>query len=298
MKLNQKASRIALACFLSANTMTLLNIQTVRAESVRYCGPDNSPTAKKMTKILLFPYGETFDPACKKHDKCYDELKSNGKTKEKCELEFQQNLYQQCENRSLSEKLSQDLLGVVTNSKLWGSQAGLSEACRRQANWAVWGVSQFGESALRATGQTLYSLKVVKVEANRIVDRFSDDELEVCVTVRNDGNLATEWDLVLLSQTGGIVDTEPDTHERNIKVGQTDRVCVGTRGTKSSISDLGSKAKILVRVDDTPGIAAFLPIASFDVDTNRPKDKFTAVPYNEPSKKEAYNTMQYNRSNR
>ena len=37
-----------------------------------------------------------------------------------------------------------------------------------------------------------------------IYDRWSDDELQVCVTVRNDGNLATEWDLVLL------IDTLPD----------------------------------------------------------------------------------------
>jgi hypothetical protein len=294
MKLNQKASRIALACLLTAaNAMTagLLTMQTIRAESVQYCGPDNSSTGKKLTEFFLFPYGKTFNSACKKHDKCYDELKSNGKTKEKCELEFKQDLYMQCGNRSLSEKLSQDLVGIVTNPKLLGTNAGLSEACKRQADWAVWAVSQFGENPLRATGQALYSLKVVKVEAKRIYDRFSDDELEVCVTVRNDGNLATEWDLVLLDKKGGIVDTEPDTYERNIKVGQTDRECVSTRGTKSSISDLGSKAKLVVRIDDNPGIGEFFPIASFAVDTNRPKDKFTAVPYNEPSKKEAYDRI-------
>lgn len=261
----------------------------VQASSVQYCGPDNSAAGRKATKFFLYPYGSTFDPACKEHDKCYGELKTNGKTKEQCEVEFKRDLYKQCEDRSLSQKIGQDLFGMITNPKLWG--IGLTGACKRQADYAAWAVDQFGESALRDAKQALYSIKVVKVEAKRIYDRFSDDELEVCVSVRNDGNLATEWDLVLLDKKGGIADTEPDTYERNIKVGQTDRECVGTRGTKSSISDLGSKAKVVVRIDDKPGVADFLPIADIRVETNRPKDKFTSVPYSDPSRKEAYNEI-------
>jgi hypothetical protein len=292
MKFKFKATSIALVSLLTtANAMTagLLTIQPAQAE--RYCGPDNSDTNKELVQIFLFPYAKVFDPACKKHDKCYDELRSNGKTKEQCELEFKRDLYAQCEKRSLIEQLSQELFGVITSPKLWGSSGSLNAACKRRADWAAWGVSQFGEGALRDAGQALYSLKIVKIEASRINDRLSDDELKVCVSVRNDGNLATEWDLVLLNKKGGIVDTAPNTHERNIKVGQTDRECVGTRGTTSSISDLGSQAKVVVRIDDTPGLASFFPIATFSVDTNRPKDKFTAVPYNKPSKREAYDQI-------
>jgi hypothetical protein len=291
MKLNFKLTGIALASLLTAaNAITagLLTVKPAQAESIQYCGPDNNSAIKAYVIYLLYPYDETFNPACKNHDKCYGELRSNGKTKEQCESEFKRDLYQQCENRSLYEKISEDLFGLITNIKLWGTATSLSKACKRQADFAVWAVSQFGENPLRDTGQALYSMKVVKVEANRIYDQFSDDELKVCVTVRNDGNLATEWDLVLLDKKGGIVDTEPDTYERNINVGQTDKECVSTRGTTSSISNLGANAKVVLRIDDKPGPADFFPIAVFSVPTNRPKDKFTAVSYNQPSKREAY----------
>jgi hypothetical protein len=288
MKLNFKVTSIALASLLTAaNTIAagLLTVKPAQAESVQYCGPANNPKVANLVRFFLFPYVKTFNPACKNHDKCYEELRSNGKTREICDLEFKRDLYKQCENRSLSQKISQDIFGVITNPKLG---IGLTRPCKSQADYAYWFVSGIGEWPLGDAGQSLYSLKVVKVEANRIKDRFSDDELKVCVTLRNDGNLATEWDLVLLDKKGGIVDTEPDTYERNIKVGQTDKECVSTRGTTSSISDLGTNAQVVIRIDDSLGPGAFYPIAKVAVNTNRPKDKFTAVPYNEPSRREAY----------
>ena len=87
---------------------------------------------------------------------------------------------------------------------------------------------------------------------------------------------------------GGIADTEPNTYERNIRVEQTDTECVGTRGTRFSISDLGSRAKVAVRFDDVPGIAPLTPIADIRVATNRRKGKFTNVPYNHMSRMEAF----------
>ena len=263
-----------------------LTINPVQASSVEYCGPDNSAAGRNATKFFLYPFGSTFDPACKKHDRCYGELTTNGKTKEQCESEFKRDLYALCEDRSLSQKISQDLFGMITNPKLWG--IGLTGACKRQADYAAWAVGRFGESALQSAKQAVYSIKVVKVEATRINDRLNDDELKVCVSVLNDGNLATEWDLVLLNKKGRIVDTEPDTYERNIKVGQTDRECVSTRGTTSSISDLGSQARVVVRIDHMPDASAFFPIANIRVDTNRPKDKPTPVAYKYPSPQDGY----------
>ena len=88
----------------------------------------------------------------------------------------------------------------------------------------------------------MHSVKVKKVEVMRIDDTLSDDELQVCVTVQNDGNIDTEWDLVLLGKGDSIVDTEPDAYERNIAIGKTDKECVTTNNIPKSVSDLRSPA--------------------------------------------------------
>ncbi|UKO98572.1 hypothetical protein [Nostoc sp. UHCC 0870] len=268
-------------------TQQAITMKSAQAAS-DYCGPNNSQAARAAAKFFLFPYNKTFDPACKQHDICYATLRQSGKTKEKCEEEFRKNLYKICEDRSLSQKVSQDLFGYVTNPKLWGG-VGMTGPCKRQADYAYWAVSQFGEKALG--DQAIHSVKVVSVRANRIYDRWSDDELKVCVKVRNDGNLATEWDLVLLDKKGAIVDTEPDTYERNIKVGQTDEECVTTRGSRYSISDLGSNAQLVVRMDDYPGVAPFAVVAQISVPTTRKRDEFTAVSYSHQSRIEAYKQL-------
>jgi hypothetical protein len=254
-----------------------------------HCGPSGSAAGTAATKFFLFPYYATFDPACKQHDICYATLTQTGKTKEQCEAEFRKDLYKICEDRSLWEKISRDSFGYLTNPKLWGG-IGMTGPCKRQADYAYWAVSQLGEKALG--NQAIHSLKVASVTANRIYDRWSDDELKVCVKVRNDGNLATEWDLVLLDKKGAIVDTEPDTYERNIKVGQTDEECVTTRGSRYSISDLGTNAQVVVRMDDYPGVAPFAVVTKISVPTQRTRDKFTPVSHSHQSRIEAYRELQ------
>ncbi|MBF2078905.1 MAG: hypothetical protein IGR76_10405 [Synechococcales cyanobacterium T60_A2020_003] len=287
--------------YLSNVSLTQSGLNSIQLQSAQaadpYCGPSKDKAGKLATKFFLYPYMETFDPACQQHDACYDDLKTSRKTKEQCESEFRRNLYKLCEDRSLWQKVSQDVFGMITNPKLWGG-IGMTGACKRQADYAYWAVSQFGEKVLKDANRAVYSVKVVDVKAKRIDDRWSDDELEVCVKVRNDSNLATEWDLVLLDKKGGIVDTEPDTYERNIKVGQTDQECVSTRGTTSSISDLGSQAKVVVRIDNTLGNAPFTPIAEIPVNTNRKKDKFTPVGFNQPSIMESYQQLKRIKSGR
>ncbi len=272
---------------LSINQQTL-KLQSAQASS-GHCGPNDDPAGTAATKFFLFPYGKTFDPGCKQHDICYATLKQTGKTKERCETEFRQNLYKVCEDRSLWQKVSQDLFGSLTNPKLWGGIA-MTGPCKRQADYAYWAVSQFGQKALGE--QAIHSLKVVGVRANRIYDRWSDDELKVCVKVRNDGNLATEWDLVLLDKKGAIVDTEPDTYERNIKVGQTDEECVSTRGSRYSISDLGANAKVVVRMDDHPGVAPFTILTTISVSTARKRDQFTPVANDHQSRMDGYKKLE------
>ncbi len=248
------------------------------------CGPQNSTTGYILTKYFLYPYNDRFKPACDQHDTCYD-LTSSGKTKEQCDNEFRQNLYRICEDRSLWQKLSEDVVGYITNPKLWGT--GLTEPCKRQADYAVWAVSTLGESSVSGA---IYSLKVQNVKVKRIDDWWGDDELSVCVTVKNDGNLNTEWDLVLLKKNGEIADTEPDTYERNIAVGATDTECVTTNNDPSvSVSNLSNPAKVVVRVDDYSGVAPFTPVASINVPTNlRPYDKYNTVAFNQLSRREAY----------
>jgi hypothetical protein len=252
------------------------------------CGPQNSTVGYGMTKFFLYPYNGLFAPACEEHDTCYN-LTNSGKTKEQCDDEFKHNLYRVCEDRSIWKKLSQDVFGYVTNPKLWG--VGLSGPCKRQADYAVWAVSSLGEPSVFGA---IYSLKVKDVKVKRIDDSLSDDELSVCVTVENDGNIATEWDLVLLTKNGGIADTEPDTHERNIAVGKTDKECVTTNNDPTvSVSDLGNPAKLVVRIDDYQGIAPFTPVADITVPTNlRPYDKYNSVTFEQISRHEAYIRLQ------
>lgn len=258
------------------------------SSKVAGCGPQDSAIASTAAKFFIFPYGDVFLPACQEHDKCYF-LNTSGKTKTQCEQEFRQNLYKACNDRSLTEKLSNDFLGYITNPKLWGTASPIS-ACEKQANYAVWAVTTFGESSVVGA---VHSLKVKKVEVMRIDDTFSDDELRVCVTVQNDGNIDTEWDLVLLGKGTSIVDTEPDVYERNIAIGKTDKECVTTNNIPQSVSDLRSPANVVVRLDDVVGAAPLTPVANIKVPTNlKPYDKFNVIKFEQPSRWESFKTLQ------
>jgi hypothetical protein len=254
------------------------------------CGPQGSTTGYILTKYFLFPYNDRFKPACDQHDICYN-LAGSGKTKEQCDGEFKQELYKVCEDRSLWQKLSEDMFGFITNPKLFLlGGIGLSSPCKRQADYAVWAVSTLGESSVSGS---IYSLKVQNVRVKRIDDWIGDDELSICVTVKNDGNLNTEWDLVLLKKNGDIADTEPDTYERNIGVGTTDTECVTTDYDSSvSVSELGNPAKVVIRVDDYSGLAPFTTVASINVPTNlRPYDRYNTVAFDQLSRREAYERL-------
>ncbi len=265
-----------------------LSLQTAYAGNG--CGPQGSTTGYLLTKYFLFPYNDRFKPACDQHDTCYN-LTNSGQTKEQCDSQFRQNLYRICEDRNLWQKVSEDIFGFITNPKIFLlGGIGLTSPCKRQADYATWAVSSLGESSVSGS---IYSLKVQNVSVKRIDDWWGDDELSVCVTVKNDSNLNTEWDLVLLKKNGGIADTEPDTYERNIAVGATDTECVTTNNDPSvSVSDLGNPAKVVVRVDDDPGIAPFTTVASINVPTNlRPYDRYNTVAFNQLSRREAYERL-------
>jgi hypothetical protein len=251
------------------------------------CGPQGSTAGYILTKYFLFPYNDRFKPACEQHDACYN-LNISLQDQAQCDTKFRDDLYRICEDRNLWQKLSEDIYGYLTNPKLWGIE--LASPCKRQADYAVWAVSKFGSSAVN---DAIYSLKVQNVSVKRIDDWWGDDELSVCVTVKNDGHVNTEWDLVLLKKNGDIADTEPDTYERNIAIGATDTECVTTDDDPSvSVSNLGNPAKVIVRVDDAPDIAPFRTVASINVPTNlRPYDRYNTVAFDQLSQRESYESL-------
>jgi hypothetical protein len=105
------------------------------------------------------------------------------------------------------------------------------------------------------------------------------------------GRAATKFFLFPYNKTFDPACKEPDTYERNIKVGQTDEECVTTRGSRYSISDLGTNAQLVVRMDDYPGVAPFAVVAQISVPTTRKRDEFTAVSYSHQSRIEAYKQL-------
>ncbi len=283
---------ISLFSYVTNSSLSRGSLSLQPAYAGNGCGPQNSTAGYSLTKFFLFPYNDRFKPACDQHDACYN-LTQSGTTKEQCDDEFKQQLYKICEDRSLWKKLGEDIFGFITNPKIFLSlfgETGLINPCKTQANYAVWAVSVFGESAVSGS---IYSLKVQNVSVKRIDDWWGDDELSVCITVKNDGNLNTEWELVLLKKNGGIADTEPDTYEKNIAVNTTDTECVTTDYDSSvSVSDLGNPAKVAVRVDDYPGIAPFTTVASINVPTNlKPYGTYNTVAFGQMSRREAYEAL-------
>ena len=75
------------------------------------------------------------------------------------------------------------------------------------------------ETFINLEGQKIAG-EIISVSARRIDDWIGDDEFEACVTFRNNGTINTEYDLQLFSEKGKLIDTEPDSYEINLKVGE------------------------------------------------------------------------------
>lgn len=179
------------------------------------CGPEGFG--------FLIPDGP-FSPACDNHDLCYGDT---GVSQAECDQRFKNDMYAICESGS----------------------SGMSVAdCKTLADYYYGAVSNFGEVFITLDNRNI-SGEIVSVNARRVDDWWGDDEFEACVTFRNNGDVNTEYDLQLYSANGTLIDTEPDTYEVNLAVGESTEECVGTDGIYPSISDLGSQYKVVLRVD-------------------------------------------------
>ncbi|WP_353572040.1 hypothetical protein [Candidatus Albibeggiatoa sp. nov. BB20] len=170
--------------------------------------------------VSYFDAFATYESACNLHDVCYEDGNQSQRT---CDDEFLGNLIASCQSYP---------------SLLQGY-------CEQVAFLYHDAVSQFGETS--KTG--IVSGEILQVNARRIDSFWGDDEFEACVTFRNNGVVNTEYDLILYSKNGDLIDNEPDFYEINVKVGDTATECVGTSGIYPSISDLGSTYSIVLRVD-------------------------------------------------
>ena len=191
---------------------SLLLSRPVHAEP-NGCGPEGYG--------FLIPDGP-FTSACDSHDLCYGNASI---AQDECDRRFQSDMYSICEQRG-----------------------GNVDGCKAVADYYYRTVSRFGEVFITLDGHNI-SGEIVSVNARRIDDFFGDDEFEACVTFRNNGTINTEYDLQLFSVDGELIDTEPDASEVNLRVGESAQECVGTNGIFASISDLGTKYKIVLRVD-------------------------------------------------
>ena len=179
------------------------------------CGPEGFG--------FLVPDGP-FGPACDKHDICYEDKEVDQVT---CDKEFKKNMRAICT----------------------GKHSGLQlKTCLKTAEYYHDLVSDQGEMFINMDNHTAGG-KVLSVRAKRIHDWLGDDEFEACVTFKNTGTFNTEYDLQLYNSRGKHIDTEPDTYEVNLKVGKVTKLCVGTEGIYPSISDIGKRYKLVLRVD-------------------------------------------------
>lgn len=179
------------------------------------CGPEGYG--------LLIPDGP-FTSACNNHDNCYGQ---GNVSQASCDQSFKKEMYRICDSKYFNESLKK---------------------CKVSADYYFQIVSNFGEIFINLEGQKITG-KIISVSALRINDWLGDDEFEACITFKNTGTINTEYDLQLLSETGKVIDTEPDGYEINLKVGETKKECLGTNGIYESISDLGKKYKIVLRID-------------------------------------------------
>lgn len=208
---------VALAC-------CTLSVQQPASAANNGCGPEDYGLLVPdgpFPFLSLFDAFDTFKEACDAHDTCYG---NENVDQVECDRRLYAELLKACE-RDYSEPFL--------------------SYCESVASLFHDAVSNFGEISKRG----VINGQILQVNHRRIRHWWGDDEFEACVTFTNNGMVNTEYDLVLYASTGRQIDTEPDTYEVNVKVGEQARLCVGTNGIYPSIRDLGRRYSIALRVD-------------------------------------------------
>ena len=99
--------------------------------------------------------------------------------------------------------------------------------------------------------------EIAEIRTRRIADAMGEDEIEICADIFNPTALMQEYDLELHSETGQMIDREPDLHEENIRAGETETLCVSTNwNSRWDAENIGAEVFVSLRAD-TPESFAF-----------------------------------------
>ena len=250
------------------------------------CGPQGrGSTAVAMTiGWLLYPWSPHFNSACRTHDQNYSLAnRSTTMTQTRADRIFLADMKRSCRANwnkpgvgATGGKLWRALKAAVTTSTY---RQEMIKWCYNHANTAYWAVAEFGSDIGAIEG--FDSIKVTRATIKKVKNTWSDDEIDINFTVKNDGNVNIEVDAVMmkkgryykdLTKKNGLgdvasflsthtLDTEPDTYEKDLRVGQSYSDKLTTTGIWASQEDLGSYVYAYIRADLSSGFDALAPMA-------------------------------------
>ncbi len=206
-------------------------------EDIDQCGPEfiqeklPASVAKSVAPITDGPFG----PVCKRHDGCY-RLKE--KDQSWCDTRMKQEMMAICASGKATAAYSVPVVGPAL--------------CRFHATLYY---AAINNTFAAVAHEGLPGGRIVSTSTKVIHDRLSDDEFTVCALVENDTKAMQEYDIEMHSETGRLIDREPDTYEVNIKPGAQKEFCVSTNYSRWGISDLGKKVHISIRADTPQNFA-------------------------------------------
>ena len=208
------------------------------------CGPEGNTAAAMLIGWALYPWSPLFNSACVTHDRNYDLAnESTSMTQTRADNIFLQDMRQSCRANwnkagtgTTGGKLWRLLRATVTSSTYKNE---MIKWCYNYAKTAYWAVAEFGSDIDAIQG--FDSIQVTSAKIKTVKNTFSDDEIDVKFTVKNDGNVNIEVDAVLMKKgryykdlmsknslgnvasalSTNTLDTEPDAYEKDLRPGQS-----------------------------------------------------------------------------
>jgi len=208
-------------------------------EAADSCGPefvqDKLPDA---LKSVIEPLADgPFRPVCARHDACY---RLGEKSQAWCDDRMRDEMFAICDTGQAG--VAYRIPGI--GPSLCKFHGGIYY---RMINSTFGGVAYGG-----APGG-----EIAAIRTRRIADKIGGDELEICADILNSTLLMQEYDLELHSETGKMIDREPDLHEENIRAGETETLCVSTNwNIRWDAENVGDEVFVSLRAD-TPESFAF-----------------------------------------
>ena len=261
-----------------------LDQASLTANAARTCGPSSYPWMSDAWYWINYPWGGIFEPACIKHDQNYALANRDpSMTQTQADNIFKADMYRACESKwnrvpASPGKAWRWISSIFSNQSY---RTKLIRWCQKTANNYYYMVSEFGEDVGSVgTNAKLRSLKISNPRISRSDDWLSDDEIKITFKARNNGNSNIEIDAVMMkkgkymrhimnpgalgriatSLNNDVADVEPDTHEVDLKPGQTWNGEVDTNWGWPSQEDLGNPVYVYIRAD-VLGQDLFTPMA-------------------------------------